>query len=212
MNEIQKAKATARKTARTIRDALPDRQALSQRIVGSLLQHPALQDASQICCFVSFRSEVSTHDLIRHLLESGRQVCVPWCDGNDLKLYQLESLDELTEGSFGILEPTDSGKACRSRAVPVNNIRTAVVPGLAFTTDGQRLGYGRGYYDRLLARSPATIRVALAFECQIVDQLPVTSSDVRMDWVLTESAVYPPLTADPDGFRKASGNSPLDQG
>jgi len=186
-SEIRRAKKRARASAAVQRDAEPNRQLASQQISDALLRSLLIQKAHRICCFVSFRSEVDTHGLIEQLLLDGKQVCVPWCDANDLRLCQIESLDQLEPGNFGVLEPPPPMRTQSSRMRQLADCQAAVIPGLAFSTDGKRLGYGRGYYDRLLNQASATWRVAIAFDCQIMATVPTTQDDIIMDALVTES-------------------------
>ena len=100
-------------------------------------------------------------------------------------------MDELTPGTWQILEPKPEWRARLDRHVEAVELDLIIVPGLAFDRHGDRLGLGKGYYDRLLQHiRPDAVKIAVAFECQIVDKIPVLPHDVRMDMVITENAVY----------------------
>ncbi|MCS7305292.1 MAG: 5-formyltetrahydrofolate cyclo-ligase [Thermoguttaceae bacterium] len=125
-----------------------------------------------------------------------RQLLVPYCLGKDLKLFRLRSMAELEPGSFGILEPRRELRELPDRQASIQEVDLVVVPGVAFDRKGGRLGHGRGYYDRLLANARQdTVLVGLAYQCQILPELPLLPSDVRMDIVLTESDLYRPSPA-----------------
>jgi 5-formyltetrahydrofolate cyclo-ligase len=126
--------------------------------------------------------------LANKALEVGCRVVLPkvsvW---GDLELYLVENLSsEVKVGSFGIEEPTGGSIG----AVPPELVDCFIVPGVAFDTTGCRLGFGLGYFDRLLARrAPGAVVVALAFECQIRTDLPAEKHDVFMDFICTEERI-----------------------
>lgn len=140
--------------------------------------------------YVGYRSEVRTDALISQLLPAGKAVHVPWCDNDQLRLFRLESLSELQPGAFGIPEPPAELRHIPQRAGDACDLDVVVVPGIAFDRAGRRLGQGKGYYDRLLRDvRDDCILVGLAFDAQIVERVPVTSHDVPVDLIVTESEV-----------------------
>ncbi len=134
--------------------------------------------------YVSFRDEVDTHELVRSLLSSGKTVTVPKLVAASGKRKQrieactILSWDDLAPGTFGILEPG----AADIFAGPID---VCLAPGLAFTESGDRLGYGRGYYDEFLARHSEMVVVGLAFEVQIVSELRTGPWDRRVHTIVT---------------------------
>ena len=126
----------------------------------------------------SLPDEVDTHDFIRKW--SGlKRILLPVVRGNDLELKPYTGDDRLTEGAFHINEPT--GTAFTDYAA----IDLAVIPGVAFDRWGNRLGRGKGYYDRLLPRIPTAYKLGLCFPFQVVEQIPAEAHDISMDEVLT---------------------------
>jgi len=120
-----------------------------------------------------------------------RQLLVPYCQGNDLKLFRLRSMAELEPGRFGILEPRSELRQSTERQATIQEVDLVVVPGVAFDRRGGRLGHGRGYYDRLLAQArPDTLLVGLAYECQILPETPILPGDIPVDKLITEANVY----------------------
>ena len=108
-----------------------------------------------------------------------------------MRLFRLESFTELVPGAYGILEPSVELRELAEKQVSPAAIDMAIVPGVAFDRSGTRLGHGAGYYDKLLAQLRAdSPRIALAFECQLFDELPRDAHDVPMNAVVTESALY----------------------
>lgn len=141
--------------------------------------------------YVGVGAEAPTLPLIELALSRQVPVAVPWVGERDLRLTAVRSLDELEPAPFGLLEPPGTLKQSAERAVDPGVPDLYLIPGLAFDRQGGRLGYGRGYYDRLLRRAgPGPLRVALAFEVQLVDQVPMTDQDERVDLIVTDQAVY----------------------
>jgi len=150
--------------------------------------HPAVQKAHTIMAYVSRRGEVDTHELIRQWLREGRRVCVPRTEPATRVMQALAisdmDADLAPTGRLRILEPRPGhGLAVAPEAIDLH-----VIPGLLFDRDGRRLGHGAGYYDRFLSRAaPAAMRMALAFDWQIVDAIPAEPWDIAMRLIITES-------------------------
>lgn len=117
-------------------------------------------------------------------------VVIPYCSGEEIVPFLLRSLDELESGYGGIKEPKEIFRASCDRKSDLGQIDLVIVPGLAFDRKGNRLGRGKGYYDRFLRRvSSKTLKIALAFECQIFEAIPHGPDDVPMDLIVTEDRV-----------------------
>ena len=126
----------------------------------------------------SLPDEVDTHAFIRRW-SARKRILLPVVKGDDLELRLYTGDDRLTEGAFHIDEPT--GTAFTDYAA----IDLAVIPGVAFDRRGNRLGRGKGYYDRLLPRIPTAYKLGLCFPFQVLDQIPAEAHDIPMDEVLT---------------------------
>jgi 5-formyltetrahydrofolate cyclo-ligase len=155
---------------------------------------------------VAFGREVRTRPLIEEAIRRGWRVAIPVVPpkpGGLLLLSEVRDLQaELVQGRFGLWEPR--GWALRPVAVEV--IDCFVVPGVAFDRGGRRLGFGRGYYDRLLARArPDAWRIGMAFSCQMADRLPAHPGDILLHRVITEEGVWQCAP------RRPSGPSPSDE-
>ena len=125
----------------------------------------------------SLPDEVDTHAFIRRW-STRKHILLPVVKGDDLELRSYAGDDRLAEGAFHIDEPT--GTAFTDYAA----IDLAVIPGVAFDRRGNRLGRGKGYYDRLLPRIPAAYKLGLCFPFQLLDQIPAETHDIPMDEVL----------------------------
>ncbi len=173
------------------RDALPlkSREEKSQAIAFQLFSFSGFEKSKVVMFYVSFRSEVNTHQMIRKALTLGKNVAVPFTDRIQRTLIasEVKNIDqELFPNPLGILEPLEG----HLRPVQKADIDLVIVPGSMFDNRGGRAGYGYGYYDHFLRQlGPHTKRVALAFELQIVDRVPMESNDEYMDFIITERRI-----------------------
>lgn len=189
-DDPQTRKAAIREQARKNRVAQKDKDDLSRAICGRFMAHPAYQAAKTVMWYVDAGSEVRTRHTLPEALTHGKRVVVPWCvvETNTLELFHLEDMSELVEGAYKILEPKEELRRLPAKVVRPGELDLVMVPGTAFDPRGGRMGQGKGYYDRLLAGArPDAPLVALAFDCQIFDEIPVAGHDVFMDQVLTET-------------------------
>ena len=127
--------------------------------------------------YVSLKNEVDTIKLIKHSLEREKKVAVPKCEGNYIVFYYINNLEDLKEGSFNILEP----KA--NQMVKDFNNSICIVPGIAFDKQNNRIGYGKGFYDRFL-KDYKGIKIGLTYKECICDKIDVDENDVKMDKVI----------------------------
>lgn len=141
----------------------------------------AFKEADTIMMYIATFKEPQTMPIIKKLLEEGKRVVVPvsMTATNTIIPTYLENISELKKGAYGILEPTII------RPVALDDIDVIVVPGIAFDMHRNRLGFGKGYYDRLLEDCRAK-KIALCYDFQIVADLPVNDNDIPMDLILTE--------------------------
>ncbi len=196
MEEPQKVawdlKRQIRAEAHANRDRQQDPDQLSRQICRRLAALPEYIAADTVMFYVDFRSEVRTQRLLATACQEGKCVVVPYCVGPRLELFRLASMDELTAGTWGILEPKVELRRRAERKIDAARLDLVVVPGVAFDRRGGRLGHGKGYYDKLLRQVPPdTARVALAFECQLFPEIPMQPHDVYMDKIITEKTIYP---------------------
>lgn len=187
----QEDRKSLRDQARAARNARPNKDEVSRRICTSFAALPEYTRAGTVMCYVHVRSEVRTRHFLPTVLTHGKRVVVPYCVAGKLELFLLESMEELTEGAYGILEPRVDLRLEPAKRLGVRELDLIMVPGLAFDRTGARLGHGLGYYDKLLEHArPDTPLVALAFECQLVPRIPTQPYDICMDKIVTESATY----------------------
>jgi 5-formyltetrahydrofolate cyclo-ligase len=192
MNDVQTRKQQLREQAHAARNALTDKDALSVTIMERFLALPAYATAKTVMYYIDVRSEVRTRFALPAALASGKQIVVPWCNAaGELELFHLESMEELAVGMYKILEPKAELRDLPAKNRKPEDLDLVMVPGVAFDRRGARMGHGKGYYDKLLqhARADAPL-VALAFECQLFEEIPMAGHDIFMDAVLTEAAAY----------------------
>ena len=185
------AKTELRARAKTVRDAEPQRSLKEAAIAVRVEQLPQYRRARVVATYVGVKSEVGTRSLIEGRLARGEPTAVVYRHDGDLALCLIQSVDELVPTSFGLLEPLPSVVADPERHCAPTDVDLFLVPGLAFDLLGGRIGYGKGYYDRLLAAArPGAVFLALAFECQMVERVPMLPHDVSVHAVMTERATH----------------------
>lgn len=190
ISDPQTFKAVIRDLARKNRMAQKDKDEVSRVICAKFVALPAYTAAKTVMWYVDAGSEVRTRHTLPEALMHGKRVVIPWCvmETNQLELFHLEDMNELEAGAYKILEPRAELRTLPQKRVRAEELDLVMVPGTAFDSHGGRMGQGKGYYDRLLSTArPDAPLVALAFECQIFEGIPVASHDVFMDLVLTES-------------------------
>lgn len=159
-----------------------------EKILKSLLGLKEYRHSNTIMCFVSFRSEVDTRDFIEESLRRGKRVVVPVVkkDDNTLILCEIKSFLELKSGYMGILEPEIRG----DNIVDPTAIDICIVPGAVFDNYGYRVGYGGGYYDRLIPRfRDDTIKIGVCYDIQRVEKLSPDEYDQKVDMIITEKEI-----------------------
>lgn len=174
-------KASIRQSIRNLKKAvsIEERLFLSRQLTARLESHPRFASAHTILLYHSLPDEVNTHELIRRW-SNKKRILLPVVNGNDLELKEYKGENELENGQYGISEPTGLP------FLSFNEIDLAVIPGMAFDKDGNRLGRGKGYYDRLLARlsSSKIYKIGLCFDFQFLPHIPAEAHDVVMDEIL----------------------------
>lgn len=185
--ELIECKKLLRQKMKNVRKNLPGRDAASSEILKQVSKQ-FLTTFKTVCVFVSKEPEVETNQWIQSELKKNfHTIVVPYCDGPVLKLYRLENWDWLQPSKFGLLETAEEFRKEHYLVCP-GDVDLFLVPGLAFDRNGNRLGYGKGFYDQLLAqKKPGSPSVALAFRQQIIDQVPSKRNwDQKMNYVQTD--------------------------
>jgi len=186
----QSTKAELRKEFLKKREAIDpaDRARASSLIRQRVLQHPKWRTAGTVLFYVSFGSEVETHTLIQEALRFKKCVVVPLHDAvcKETPLSQLKRFGELGASHRGVLQVMPEFRCAADPA----DVQLALIPGIVFDRQGGRIGFGGGYFDRLLPKMPKAFRMALAFSAQLSGSpLPLESHDIRMHALVTEKEV-----------------------
>ena len=155
----------------------------SRVICEKILALPEFQQADCVYAYADYNKEVITKGIIEAAWKAGKRVAVPKVTGTyEMKYYYITSFDQLSPGYFQIPEPSEGEEALEETAF-------LVVPGVAFDINRHRAGYGQGFYDRYLSQHPKHKTVAVAFEFQIVEEVPAEVTDIFPQKVVTEARV-----------------------
>jgi len=159
-------------------------------ITKKLLSLKVYQQSSRISVYLSMPSEVNTADILKHIFDNDKKCYVPLYTKEDMKMVHLRDINDynsLPLTAWNIKQPNED--ECRETAIESGGLDLIILPGLGFTTDGLRIGRGKGYYDNYLTehltkigRKPFT--VGLAFSAQICSEIPCTDHDVKLDMIL----------------------------
>lgn len=176
-------KASIRREMRAKRRALsPGEKASMDCAICSRLSGIVGKGASAVAVYLASADEIDLSQFIREMLENGVVVAVPRWNGEVYEMAALEGLEpeSLRKGPMGISEPVSA------KQVSPGAISHWIVPGLAFAKDGRRIGYGGGWYDRILANaSSGADRIGVAYPFQVLDDLPCEEHDIRMTKVVS---------------------------
>lgn len=154
-------------------------------IVQNILSHPCYQTAKTIFCFVGTASEINTSPLIEQAFSDGKRVAIPLCIGKGImEAREIHSLAELHSGMMGILEP-----AADSALVTPEEIDFAILPCVSCDRQGNRLGYGGGYYDRFLEQA-SFCSVLICRERLLCEEIPTEPHDIAVPVVITEAGCF----------------------
>ena len=185
-DDLNTSKSALRSALLARRRALTPSEVASLSLAAQerLLALDVFSAARTVHCYVGVKAnEVRTDRVLEETLASGRRLVVPCVVGDVLEHREVRAVAELRPSAFGLLEPPPDAP----RVAP-NEVDLVVVPGLAFDSSGNRLGLGRGYYDRFLA-GIAAVKAALLYEFQIVGSVPAEASDVPVDLLVTDTRV-----------------------
>lgn len=188
-SELAGQKRELRKRMLAARRALSkeERAAYSAEITGKLLSHAAVTQAQTIFAYAAMPDEVQTESLLSGLLAMGKRVAIPWITGKQgMEAALVPSMDLLEVGAYGILTVREE----RREILSPQELDCVIVPGVAFSVDGARLGMGGGYYDTFLPKAERAVRIAAAFQCQITEDIPRLPHDCGVDWIVTEQGVF----------------------
>lgn len=177
-------KAQIRRRLLELREQISDAEMLSA--VAAVREHvrawAPYHNASCICAYLAVRREMPTAGLILRALENGKTVIAPKVFGKDLRFFRVKNLtDDFSRGAFGVLEPNENCEEFSPASADV-----CLVPGVVFDEKGNRYGYGKGFYDRFLRELPPKIpTLGLAYDCQVLPEIPAAPFDVPVQYLVT---------------------------
>lgn len=187
MTDIAEQKKLLRKEALRRRRSLTaaERQEKSRLIAEKLLTDDRIRSARTVLGFFSMKDEVEMEDILRHLLGMGKKVALPLVTGSGImEAVELKSFADLVPGDFNIPTVREDAR----EIIAPHELDCIIVPAVAFSDEGYRLGMGGGFYDRYLVRAEKTDRLAVVFDCQIfpAEGFPREEYDQQVDSVFTE--------------------------
>lgn len=161
---------------------------LDKEISNRLFQTKAYQNCKMIFTYLSFRSEVDTRAIIQKSLLDGKDVFLPRVEDKNMDFYQIRNLEGMIISKFGVSEPPKEviNRYNKTQDYPVKQ-NLMLLPGLAFDSKGNRIGYGAGYYDRYLSEFSLThfYKIGLAYDFQVIENIPTDEFDIKADAILT---------------------------
>lgn len=189
MTQIGNEKENIRRRMLELRCQLPLQEKLNadKKIAAAVLQQSEIIKARTISIFFSKSEETGTEQILIELFRMRKIVTAPKIANQELALYRITSIHDVVSGPFGIKEPRTS-----FQNIPASEIDVFIVPGIAFDRSGNRLGWGKGYYDRLL-KNVTNPRIGLAYSRQLVPHIPHEPYDIVMTEIITENEVINPV-------------------
>ncbi len=161
-------------------------QAKSEVICSSLISSELFREAKIIALYSPIKKEVRTEDVFTAAKSEGKIVGFPVSNSDNIEItyFEVDDMSELLEGTYGIMEPSTDTK----KMIMDSDIDLIIIPGVAFDERGFRIGYGGGYFDRLLEKDDIkATTIALAFDTQVVLRIPEESHDMRVNFIFTEN-------------------------
>lgn len=188
MDKVEIEKKSLRKKYKIIRENIEDKKIKSDIIFKNIIQTTEYKNAKIIAAYSSFGDEVDTLNLIEYSIKLNKIIALPRIIDNNLKFYRIYSLeDKMKKNKFGINEPIED----EENYIEDKEIDLVIIPGLCFDVNKNRLGFGRGFYDRFL-ESKNFKSIAICFEEQVIKEkiIPTTDKDIKVNKIITEDKIY----------------------
>lgn len=166
--------------------SVEDKINLSRLAIEKFLAHNVYKNSSVIMAYLSMPEEIQLQEFLSTALNDGKILAVPFISGREMYAAILPSLDALEVGAYKIL----TVKRDVRKILDAEKIDCVIVPGLAFDAKGHRLGKGGGYYDKFLRRAVNAVKVALAYDFQIVETVPIEPHDSAVDFIITPKKIF----------------------
>ncbi len=170
--------------------SMQERKEKSIQVLQNLQKLPEFQRAQSVLIYLNYRSEVETIPFVEELLRcKEKRIFVPKVCGMDIWFYEITSTEDVESGYQGILEPKEGTAEFSAKKLDIQKC-LMVLPGSVFDRKCNRMGYGKGFYDRFMKLVPKMYGAGLAFDCQVAPALPIQAHDYRMNALITESGCY----------------------
>lgn len=179
-------KKDIRKQILAVREGLSEKEVRekSEEICSRLYEMACFRQAEVIYGYMPIRKEADIRPLLKRILEEGKKLALPRVCGDGMDFYQIASFQDLTEGSFHVMEPKEYCKKTEEDGL-------VLVPGVVFDKRGGRIGYGKGYYDKYFAvHSRKLQKIGIGYTIQIIDTIPTTSLDIPLDGLVSEEDAW----------------------
>lgn len=170
---------------KNIRNNINDKKNKSQKIIKKLIKTKEYQESNTIALYSSIASEVETKELIKVSLKDKLVVLPKIKENNTMEFFKINNLEDLIIGKFNIKEPRVENK----KPIKKEEIDLMIIPGICFDKSKNRIGYGKGYYDKYLANSKIK-KIGICYEEQITEKIESNNKDIKMDYLITENKIY----------------------
>ncbi len=178
-------KEELRKKFKIIRDNINNRDKKSSEIIKRLINTKEYQKSKVIALYSNISSEVETKELIKISLENKKVVLPKINKDNTMDFYEIKCLKDLEIGAFNIKEP----KVKNKKPIKKEEIDLMIIPGICFDKNKNRIGYGKGYYDKYLSNTNIK-KIGLCYEEQITKEIKSDKTDISLDYLITEIKIY----------------------
>lgn len=178
-------KEDLRKEFISIRNKIPNKLEKSKIIMQKIIEDEFYKKANIVALYKNLPSEVDTNLLIKYSIEKGKTVVLPKVVCNDLQFYKIDLNEKLNKSGFGVEEPLGLDE----NLVKSEEMDLVIVPGVAFDEQKNRIGFGKGYYDRFLANTNLNT-IGICFEEQIANEIVAEKNDIKMKKIITDGKCY----------------------
>ncbi len=187
---MKELKKQLRKKYIALRNSIPKTklEEYSFKILSSLFCLDEYKKAEAIFTYINTGSEIITLPLIEKALKDKKTVALPVVGKNEGEMFfiKITDVNKLKPNKYSILEP----EFCEKNIASANDKTLSIIPGLVFSADKHRIGYGGGYYDRFMAQNKTLANIALAMDFQVIQTLPYEKFDISVDKIITQSKIY----------------------
>ena len=173
-------------SARLEKLSVEERVKLSNLAVEKFLAHPIYKSSKVIMAYMSTAEEIQLQGFLSTAIDEKKILAVPFLEGREMYATVLPNLEDLEIGAYGILTVNNNVR----KIIDAQEIDCIITPGLAFDVQGHRLGRGGGYYDKFLSRAVNAKKIALSYDFQIVDKVPVEPHDLNIDVIITPTKIF----------------------